>query len=90
MLDRAIVGRIVDRLPLLNHGLYFLHRLGLRGTVSVIDGLILTDTATGHGWLLDHADGLSQTSWSGGVFIVALRLDLGSSIVSKLAVGLTR
>ena len=56
----------------------------------MIDSLILTDAATGHGWLLDHADGLSQTSWSGGVFIVALRLDLGSSIVSKLAVGLTR
>ena len=56
----------------------------------MIDGLILTDAATGHGWLLDHADRLSQTSWSGGVVVVALRLDLGSSIVSKLAVGLTR
>ena len=56
----------------------------------MIDGLILTDTATGHRGLLDHADGLSQAGWSGGVFIVALRLDLGSSIVSKLAVGLTR
>ena len=90
MLDRAVIGRIIDRLPLLNHGLDFLHGLGLRGTVSVIDGLILTDAATGHGWLLDHADRLSQAGWSSGVVVVALRLDLGSSIVSKLAVGLTR
>ena len=56
----------------------------------MIDGLILTDTATGHRGLLDHADRLSQAGWSGGVFIVALRLDLRRSIVSKLAVGLTR
>ena len=90
MLDRAVVGRIIDRLPLLNHGLDFLHGLGLRGTVSVIDGLILTDTATGHRGLLDHADGFSQAGWSGGIFIVALRLDLGRSIVPELAVGLAR
>ena len=56
----------------------------------MIDSLILTDTATGHRGLLDHADRFSQACWSSGVIIVALRLDLGRSVVSKLTVDLAR